>query len=106
MLSLDSLAMGMLSRLFGSRTPAPPPAVVATEPARHRVLVPDDLANQLTADGEPLQDAVERTLRRALEPARPADARPFWVERGEPSGDLSDELRDRVAQRRAAETEG
>ena len=105
-LSLDSLAMGMLSRLFGSRAPTPPPAVVVTEPARPSVLIPEDLVGQLTADGKPLQEAVEGVLRRAMEPVRANEARPFWVERGEPTGDLSDELRDRVAQRRAAETDG
>ncbi|GAC1571216.1 MAG: hypothetical protein NVS3B18_04170 [Candidatus Dormibacteria bacterium] len=101
--------MGMLSRLFRSREPAasavPASAVVESGPTRHTVLVPDDLVGQLTADGEPLQEAVERALRRALEPARTAEVKPFWVQRGEAAGDLSDELRDRVAQRRAAETE-
>jgi len=98
--------MGMLSRLFRSReSSAPPPSAVEVAPVRHSVLVPEELVGQLTADGEPLQEAVERTLRRALEPAPPVASKPFWVERGEPSGDLSDELRDRVAQRRASESE-
>ncbi len=98
--------MGMLSRLFGSRAPSPPPPVVVeSAPPVHTVRVPEDLVERLTADGQPLQDAAESALRRALEPPRAAEGRPFWVERGEPSGDLSDELRDRVAQRRAAEAE-
>lgn len=96
--------MSLLGRLFGSR-PAPPPA--------NSVVVPEDVAARLTADGTPLQASVDAVLRSFLEARdRPepdgAPGIPFWLDRHKASAagetsDLGDELRDRVIQRHTAE---
>jgi len=94
--------MSFLSRLFGT---APPPP--------NSVVIADDLAITLTASGTPLAAAVDTTLRRHLEAEkRAAEAEkrgekiPFWLQReGGASGEMEDALRDRIAQRRAAEEE-
>jgi len=75
------------------------------------VVVADDIAVALTAPGTALGEAVDAALRAHLEAqARAAAARgepmPFWLARDRSgSGEIEDELRDRVIQRRAAEAE-
>lgn len=97
--------MSWLGRLFGSKSPPPAPA--------NSVIVDADVAVQLTAGGGALDVAVDSALRAFLEAqAKAASAGeperiPFWLMRDvERSGDLEDELRDRMAQRHAAEEEG
>lgn len=98
------MAMSWLGRLLGRGPSAPPPGP-ATVP------VPDDVAAALTADGTPLTVAVESALREHLSrleapaEASPDDPRvPFWLARpSEHEADIEDALRDRMAQRRAAE---
>src|ERR1700736_4126648 len=97
--------MSWLGRLFGSKPPPPPPA--------NSVIVSADVAVQLTAGGSALDVAVDSALRAFLEAQAKAAAAgeperiPFWLMRDvERSGDLEDELRDRMAQRHAAEEEG
>lgn len=96
--------MSWLARLLGRSAPpaaAPPTAVV----------VPQDIADRLTATGVPLDEAVEAALREhltALEQAhsRGEAGRPFWLAReDEAGGDIEDRLRDRIAQRRSGEAE-
>ena len=102
---VDSAAMSLLGRLFGSR-PAPPPApAVEVAAAPNTVVIPADLAERLTAGGAALGEAVEATLRTALANVeRPGEALPFWLVRDQQrSGEMEQELRDRVAQRRAGE---
>jgi len=75
------------------------------------VVIPDDLAAELTAQGAPLHDAVVGALRdqlaaRRREAGRAAeDGRvPFWLTRDDGErDDIESELRDRIAQRRAEE---
>jgi len=94
--------MPFLGRLFGGSAP----------PA-NSVVIADDLAAQLTAGGTPLPAAVDTALRRHLEAERRAaeaerrgEKIPFWLRReGGASGEMEDALRDRIAQRRAAEEE-
>jgi hypothetical protein len=95
--------MSWLGRLFGSKPPAAPP---------HSVVVASDLVQPLTAGGAELSTAVDAALRAYLDAQAKALAAgeperiPFWLRRDtEHSGDLEDELRDRVIQRRAAEEE-
>src|SRR6202011_4571301 len=97
--------MSWLGRLFGSKPPPPAPA--------NSVIVDADVAVQLTAGGAALDAAVDAALRAFLEAqAKAASAGgtahiPFWLMRDvERSGDLEDELRDRMAQRHAAEGGG
>jgi hypothetical protein len=78
------------------------------------VHLPGDLATALVPEGggQGLDAAVERVLRAHLDGscrAVPDDTErmPFWLSRRDaPEGDLEGELRDRMAQRRAAEAEG
>jgi len=93
--------MSWLGRLFGGSAP-PPPA--------NSVVIADDLAMTLTADGSSLPAAVEGALREYLAAkAKAAEAKepdqiPFWLRRdSERSRDLEDDLRDRVIQRRGGE---
>ena len=95
--------MSWLGRLFGSK---PPPAPL------NSVVVASDLVQPLIAGGADLPTAVDAALRAYLDAQAKALAAgeperiPFWLRRDAiPSGDLEDELRDRVIQRRAAEEE-
>jgi hypothetical protein len=95
--------MSWLGRLFGAK---PPPAPTNT------VVVAADLIAPLTAGGVELSTAVDVALRAYLDAQAKALAAgeperiPFWLRRDvEHAGDLEDELRDRVIQRRAAEDE-
>src|SRR5215470_12095794 len=73
---VDLAAMSFLGRLFGRADPAPAP------PA-NSVVIADDLAAALTAEGRPLADAVDAALREQLTSRRrDPDARvPFWLAR-------------------------
>ena len=92
--------MGWVRRLFGGGADG----TVA-------VRLPVDLAEALDNEGggQGLDTAVERVLRAHLSGhcrAVPDDTErmPFWLSRRDaPQGDLEGELRDRMAQRRAAE---
>jgi hypothetical protein len=92
--------MGWVRRLFGGDADG----TVA-------VRLPADLAEALDNEGggQGLDAAVERVLRAHLSGhcrAVPDDTErmPFWLSRRDaPQGDLEGELRDRMAQRRAAE---
>jgi hypothetical protein len=95
--------MSWLGRLFGSK---PPPA------PSNSVVIASDLVAPLVASGLDLPTAVDAALRAFLDAQAKALAAgeperiPFWLRRdGEHPGDLEDELRDRVIQRRAAEEE-
>ncbi|HXZ99732.1 MAG TPA: hypothetical protein VEK76_05225 [Candidatus Binatia bacterium] len=96
--------MSLLGRLFGRSAPKHPP-----EP--NTVVIADDLAAALTATGTALQESVDAALRRHLEAERRAaeaerrgEKIPFWLRRdAEGSAEMEDLLRDRIAQRRAAE---
>lgn len=94
--------MSWLGRLFSSTPPPPPNAVT----------IPADIVGQLGGGDAPLQATVEEALRSYLEIRRraaehDAEGLPFWLRReaGE-KGEIDQSLRDRVTQRRAAETEG
>jgi hypothetical protein len=97
--------MSWLARLLGKSSPAP----VAPPPTS--VVVPQDIADRLTASGVPLGDAVEAALREHLTSLEQAHQRgeveaPFWLTRDdEAGGDIEDRLRDRIAQRRSGEAE-
>ena len=76
------------------------------------MVVATDLVQPLTAGGADLVVAVDAALRAFLDAQAKALAAgeperiPFWLRRDvEHPGDLEDELRDRVIQRRAAEEE-
>lgn len=91
--------MSWLGRLLG-RPVAPSTAVV----------IPDDLAAELTAEGEPLHDAVVAALRDRVAARRSragaggeAGRVPFWLSRDGERDDIESELRDRIAHRRAEE---
>jgi hypothetical protein len=95
--------MSWLGRLFGSK---PPPAPT------NSVVVASDLVPPLVASGADLATAVDTALRAYLDAQAKALAAgeperiPFWLRRdAERPGDLEDELRDRIIQRRAAEEE-
>jgi hypothetical protein len=95
--------MSWLGRLFGSKPPTAP---------LNSVVVAGDLVAPLTAAGADLSTAVNMALRAYLDAQAKALAAgeperiPFWLRRdAHHSGDLEDELRDRVIQRRAAEEE-
>ena len=95
--------MSWLGRLFGAKPPAAP---------LNSVVVASDLVQPLTAGGAELSTAVDGALRAYLDAQAKALAAgeperiPFWLRRDvENAGDLEDELRDRVIQRRAAEDE-
>lgn len=95
--------MGFWSRLFGASPPPVPPA--------NSVVIAPDLAGALTASGAALDSAVDSALRlhleaqrRAAEAERRGEKIPFWLRRDEEgSAEMEDLLRDRIAQRRAAE---
>jgi len=97
--------MSWLARLMGKSSPTP----VAPPPTQ--VVVPQDIADRLTATGVPLGDAVEAALREHLTALEQAHQRgdveaPFWLQReDEAGGDIEDRLRDRIAQRRSGEAE-
>ena len=98
--------MSFLGRLFGGKTDAARATSVVIDPA---------VAASLTAGGADLASAVDAALRAHLaslsadaQPElkeRPGPERiPFWLERdSERSGELEDELRDRVIQRHESE---
>jgi hypothetical protein len=95
--------MSWLGRLFGAKPPSAPV---------NSVVVASDLVAPLTAAGADLSSAVDAALRTYLDAQAKALAAgeperiPFWLRRDvERAGDLEDELRDRVIQRRAAEDE-
>jgi hypothetical protein len=95
--------MSWLGRLFAS-APPPPPA--------NSVVIPDDIIVQLGGGDSPLQETVEEGLRSLIEIRRraaehDAEGLPFWLRReAGQKGEIDESLRDRVSQRRAAETEG
>jgi hypothetical protein len=93
--------MSFWGRLFGARP---------TPPAPNSVVIADDVVAPLTADGSTLTTAVDTALRAYLDAraklAEPRDPErmPFWLRRDKAGeGQLEDELRDRVIQRRAAQ---
>jgi hypothetical protein len=95
--------MSWLGRLFGSKPPLAP---------ANTVVIAGDLVTPLVATGADLSTAVDTALRAYLDAQAKALAAgeperiPFWLRRdAEHPGDLEDELRDRVIQRRAAEEE-
>jgi len=88
---------------------APAPTAPAA-PAATAVVIDPDVASQLTAGGEDLSAAVDQALRNQLTMQRRAaeagedERMPFWLARDtERSGELEDELRDRVIQRHESE---
>jgi hypothetical protein len=94
--------MSFFGRLFGAKPP--PPA--------NSVIIAEDLVATLTTGGATLEVAVNDSLRVYLEAQAKAAAAgeperiPFWLRReSDQGGQLEDELRDRVIQRRAAEDE-
>lgn len=93
--------MSWLGRLFGS---APPP------PAPNSVTIPEDIVGELGGD-LPLQVTVEEALRMLIEVRKRAaehelEGVPFWLKReAGQSPEIDESLRDRVTQRRAAESE-
>jgi hypothetical protein len=99
--------MSWLGRLLG-RPAAPATGLVAPPTA---VVVPQDIADRLTASGLGLDVAVEAALREHLTALEQAHQRgeadkPFWLMReDEGGGDLEERLRDRIAQRRSPEAE-
>jgi hypothetical protein len=94
--------MSWLGRLFSSAPPAPPP---------NTVVIPEDLVTQLEGGDAPLQATVEEALRDLVEIRRraaehDAEGLPFWLRRESgQKGEIDESLRDRVTQRRAAETD-
>jgi hypothetical protein len=94
--------MSWLGRIFKS-APPPPPA--------NTVIIPDDIVGQLGGGEAPLQTTVEEALRSLLEIRRraaehDAEGLPFWLRReAGQKGEIDESLRDRVTQRRAAESE-
>ncbi|MBJ7608693.1 MAG: hypothetical protein JF887_04580 [Candidatus Dormibacteraeota bacterium] len=98
--------MSWLGRLFN---PAPPPRPPSPPP--NAVIIPDDIATELGGGDAPLQATVEEALRSLVEIRRraaehDAEGLPFWLRReAGQKGEIDESLRDRVTQRRAAETE-
>ena len=95
--------MSWLPRLFRK---TPPPAAVL--PPANSVVIADDIAAELASDPEGLSAAVEGALRAHLAAAKhpkiEIEKLPFWLQRELlPSGDLEDELRERVNQRHSNE---
>jgi hypothetical protein len=94
--------MSWLGRLFNSAPPPPPP---------NTVVIPDDIVGLLDGGEAPLQATVESALRSLIEIRRraaehDAEGLPFWLRReAGQRGEIDESLRDRVTQRRAAETE-
>ena len=94
--------MSWLGRLF---RPAPPP------PPANAVVIPDDIVEQLGGGEQPLQQTVDEALRSLIEIRRraaehDAEGLPFWLRRESgQKGEIDESLRDRVTQRRAAETD-
>jgi hypothetical protein len=95
--------MSFFGRLFGAKPPRPP---------ANSVVIAEDLVAPLTTDGATLEVAVNDSLRAYIEAQAKAAAAgeperiPFWLRReSDQGGQLEDELRDRVIQRRAAEDE-
>jgi len=95
--------MSFLSRLFGGKAP---------EPVPNSVVIDATLAASLTADGSALDLAVDGALRAYLDAQAKAaqasdlEGMPFWLRRdAERTGEIEDELRDRIIQRRASEEE-
>jgi hypothetical protein len=94
--------MSWLGRLFGGAAPEAPPA--------NTVTIDSLLAQTLTRDGTQLDTAVDTALRAYLDAQAKAaaagepDRIPFWLRRDAgSSGDIEDELRDRIIHRRAAD---
>ena len=93
--------MSWLGRVFGRREA---PASASTV-----VVIPDELAAELTTGGLGLGEAVLAALRDHLEAQRRVSERsgdgrvPFWLARDGVRDDIESELRDRIAQRRAEE---
>src|ERR1700719_3661100 len=95
--------MSWLGRLFGAKPPAAP---------LNSVVVASALVQPLTATGAELSTAVDAALRAYLDAQAKALAAgeperiPFWLHRhAERPGELEDQLRGPVIQRRAAEEE-
>ena len=96
--------MTLLGRLFGAKAPPLSP---------NSVVIDSDVVSELTADGEPLDRAVDAALRAhlaSLHEPKPAEAPqperiPFWLERGQEGDAIEDELRDRIIHRRETETD-
>lgn len=89
---------------FRRKPPPPPP---------NSVVVEDDLVAALGAEGTPLDVAVNAALREHInarsKEAEAAEARgiPFWLRRDhERSGDIEEQLRDRVIHRRSSDEGG
>lgn len=101
--------MSLLDRLLPAKAPPPAPTTV---------VIDADLAATLTAGGEPLERAVNTSLRAHLaardrparvEPAaaepKAAERVPFWLQRdNERDTALEEQLRDRTIHRRDSET--
>jgi hypothetical protein len=88
-----------------------PASPTPTVPPANTVVIPSDLAAQLTATGLALNVAVEAACRVQLAAAVDSGAMPFWLDRSEPApsagrGDIEDELRDRVIERHSSEGAG
>ena len=94
--------MSWLGRIFKSGSPPSPP---------NTVVIADDVVAQLDGDGAPLEATVDQALRSLLEIRRraaehDAEGLPFWLRReAGQKGEIDESLRDRVTQRRSAETE-
>ena len=90
---------------FRRKKSEPPPA--------NTVVVEEDLVALLGAEGTPLEVVVNTALREYVDAkakeAETAEARgiPFWLRRDdERSGDIEEQLRDRVIQRRSSDEGG
>lgn len=94
--------MSWLGRLFAPAPPPPPP---------NSVVIADDIVSQLDAGDVPLQAAVDDALRSLFEIRRraaehDAEGLPFWLRRESgQKGEIDESLRDRVSQRRAADSD-
>ncbi|HEY8755815.1 MAG TPA: hypothetical protein VIN65_05630 [Candidatus Dormibacteraeota bacterium] len=94
--------MSWLGRLFSSAPPPPPPDTV---------VIPEDIVGKLDGGDAPLQSTVEDALRSLIEIRRraaehDAEGLPFWLRReAGQKGEIDESLRDRVTQRRAADSQ-
>jgi hypothetical protein len=94
--------MSWLGRLFSSAPPPPPP---------NTVVIPEDIVGKLDGGDAPLQSTVEDALRSLIEIRRraaehDAEGLPFWLRReAGQKGEIDESLRDRVTQRRAADSQ-